>query len=62
MTRPKIFGETRYCSIDEPRIHGWRLDVAAGRREQGEGEARAALERFIALGLPYCESSSGAEV
>lgn len=30
-------------------FHGWKFDVAAGRREQAEGEARAALERFIAL-------------
>ncbi|MGB8742993.1 MAG: hypothetical protein WCD52_22930 [Xanthobacteraceae bacterium] len=60
MTRPNIFGE--YYSIDETRIvemllvHGWKFDVAAGRREQAEGEARAALERFIALGLPYCDA------
>jgi hypothetical protein len=52
MRRLKIFGEARYCSIDETRIvemllfHGWKFDVAAGRREQAEGEARAALERF----------------
>jgi hypothetical protein len=65
MARLKIFGEARYCSIDETRIvemllvHGWRFDVAAGRRERAEGEARAALERFIALGLSYCESASG---
>ena len=52
MTRPNIFGETQYYSIDETRIvemllvHGWRFDVAAGWREQAEGEARAALERI----------------
>lgn len=65
MTRLKFFGEARYRSIEEARIvelllvHGWRFDVAAGRRAPAERAVRAALERCIELGLSYRESPDG---
>ena len=65
MTTPAVFGDPRYRSIDEARIvealvsEGWRYEVAAGQRPAAEHEARVALERCIALGLPYRRSSAG---
>ena len=65
MTRLTVFGEARYRSVVEARIvemllvHGWRFDVAAGRRDAAEQAARAALERCVTLGLPYCQTPGG---
>jgi hypothetical protein len=60
-----VFGDARYRSIDEARAiemltaHGWRFDVAAGRRAAAEQAARAALNRCVVLGLPHRLSANG---
>ena len=60
-----VFGDARYRSIDEARavemlvVHGWRFDVAAGRRAASEEAARAALNRCVVLGLPHRLSANG---
>jgi hypothetical protein len=65
MTPSAVFGDPRYRTIDEARIiealvsEGWRHEVAAGQRAAVEHDARAALERSIALGLAYRRSPTG---
>jgi hypothetical protein len=52
-------------SIDEARIlelmlvHGWSLEVAAGKRDSALAQAQAALDRFVHLGLPHCQDQHG---
>jgi hypothetical protein len=68
MTRLDVFGDARHRTIDEARIlemllvHGWRFEVAASRRAESLAAARAALERCVALGLPYRRSADGARL
>jgi hypothetical protein len=65
MKCPTEFGETKYRTIGETRIidllllHGWAFEVRSGGRSRAEQEARAAVDRFVALGLPYRESQTG---
>ncbi|MFI4933643.1 MAG: transglutaminase family protein [Caulobacterales bacterium] len=65
MAEPQIAAEARYRNVDEARIvemllvHGWRFDVALGRRAAAEQAARAALEGLVALGLPYRQAPAG---
>ncbi len=52
-------------NVDEARIlelmlvHGWSLQVAAGKRDSALAEAQAALDRFVHLGLPYHRERHG---
>jgi len=65
MTTPAVFGDARYRTIDEARIiaalvaEGWRYQVAKGEHVTAERQARAALERCVALGLPHRRSAAG---
>jgi hypothetical protein len=47
----RTFGEAR--TIENLLVHGWRFDVATGLRDEAEASARAALERCVAIGLPF---------
>ncbi len=54
--------------IDEARIlewmllHGWSFELRAGQREPALAAARAALDRFVALGLPFQRDEHGARL
>jgi hypothetical protein len=64
MRAPTVFGEARYRSVDEARIvellisDGWPPENAGACETAGRA-ARAALERCVALGLPYRLSPTG---
>ena len=61
----EVFGDDRYRTIDEARIvealqfWGWRIQIEAGNGVQAELEAKAALKRFVELGLPYRNAADG---
>jgi hypothetical protein len=65
MRRLQTWGEARYRNIEESRIvelllhDGWAFDVAAGARAEAEHQARAALDRCVAIGLAHRRSASG---
>ncbi len=65
MKCPLEFGEDKYRTIEEARVtgllllHGWAYEVRSGGRAQAERQVRAALDRFVALGLPYRKSANG---
>ena len=65
MRRAPLPGEDRYRIVPEPRVielllfQGWPHAVRAGRRGEAEREARAALDRCVADGLPYRRSATG---
>ena len=65
MQCPTEFGDAKYRVIEEARLvellllHGWAVEIRRGGRPQAEREVRAALDRFVGLGLPYRESRTG---
>ena len=68
MTPRPVFGDDRYRTIGESHIldlllfDGWRFAIAAGRRPAAMRAARDALERCIAMGLPYLTTPAGARL
>jgi len=64
--RPPLLDDARRRVADEASIvalvalHGWALEMRRGERERAMREARDALERWIALGLPYARGPDGA--
>jgi Transglutaminase-like superfamily len=64
MTR-MFSGEARYRTIDEADIidlllyQGWAFEVRAGARAAAEQEARATLDRFVAMGLRHHIAEGG---
>ncbi|NDP42265.1 MAG: hypothetical protein GZ089_06040, partial [Aromatoleum sp.] len=59
MKRPAMRIDVRYRSVEEARIIdylllcGWAREVRGGDRDAAEREARAALDRWASLGLPF---------
>jgi hypothetical protein len=64
--RPPLLDDARRRVADEASIvalvalHGWAIEMRRGERERADREARAALERWIGLGLPYARAPDGA--
>jgi hypothetical protein len=60
--RQTFSGEARYRTIDEADIvemmlyQGWAFEVRAGARAAAEREARATLNRLVAMGLPHYQT------
>ena len=65
MTR-MFSSEARYRTIDEAGIidlllfQGWAFEERAGGRAAAEQEAKATLDRFVAMGLPHQVAKAGA--
>ena len=63
--RPPLLADARRRVADEASIialvalHGWAIDLRRGERERAGREARAALDRWIALGLPFALGGDG---
>ncbi|MFI4976868.1 MAG: transglutaminase family protein [Caulobacterales bacterium] len=62
MTRQDVHGAPGYRTIDEARTieamlaRGWVFEVRANERAAARLEARAALDRLVALGLPHART------
>lgn len=56
--RPRTFPEARI--VDYLLVSGWATAARGSDREQARAEARAALERWIAAGLPVAGAADGA--
>jgi hypothetical protein len=41
-------------------LYGWAIELRRGERERPEREAREALDRWVALGLPFARDAGGA--
>lgn len=66
MTPPVLSVDARCRTFAEQQIvehlvlHGFAREVRGGGRVDAERECRAALERWVSLGLPFARSASGA--
>jgi hypothetical protein len=64
--RPPLLDDASRRVADEASIvalvslHGWAIEMRRGEHEHAKREARAALERWIGLGLPYARGPDGA--
>jgi len=64
--RPPLLTDARRRVADEASIvalvalYGWAIELRRGERERPEREAREALDRWVALGLPFARDAGGA--
>jgi transglutaminase-like putative cysteine protease len=64
--RPPLLADARRRVVDEASIvalvalYAWAIDLRRGERERPEREAREALDRWVALGLPFARDAGGA--
>jgi len=64
--RPPLLVDARRRVADEASIvdlvalYGWALELRRGERELAQREAREALDRWVAMGLPFARDADGA--